>query len=132
MKRNTNPTTLRARVSRKADNPAERALWAVLKGRQLNGYKFTRQMPIGPYFADFVCHARRLVIGVDGSQHLERAGVKGERKEATPLSGTLSLRVPSGTFMGNRSAVCETIVAVLEGRIDNVEDAPDLKFRRAS
>ena len=47
--------TNRARSLRKADNDAEQALWSALKNRQLNGAKFTRQFPIGPYFADFAC-----------------------------------------------------------------------------
>jgi very-short-patch-repair endonuclease len=132
MKRNTNPTTLRARELRKADNTAERALWAVLKGRQLNGYKFTRQLPIGPYFGDFVCRARQLVVEVDGSQHLERTAEDKLRDDYLMRAGFSVLRVPSGTVLGNRGAVCESIVAALEGRMDNVEDAPDLKFRRAS
>ena len=50
---------------------AERKLWASLRGRRLGDAKVRRQVPIGPYIADFLCFERRLVIEVDGSQHFE-------------------------------------------------------------
>ena len=56
--------TKRARELRKVDNEAEDILWHELRGRRLNGHKFVRQMPIGPYFADLAC---REAIG--GSRH---------------------------------------------------------------
>jgi hypothetical protein len=48
-------------------------LWLELKGRKLGGYHFTHQLPIGPYFADFACRSRKLVVEVDGSQHADSA-----------------------------------------------------------
>jgi len=48
---------------------AERVLWSSLRRRQLNGFRFRRQYPVGPYVADFACPEMRLVIEVDGSQH---------------------------------------------------------------
>ena len=47
----------------------ERRVWWRLRGRQLGGFKFRRQVPIGPYFADFACLERRLVVEVDGDHH---------------------------------------------------------------
>ena len=48
-------------------------VWSRLRSRQLAGYKFRRQVPIGPYFADFACLSVRLVIEIDGDTHeLER------------------------------------------------------------
>ena len=64
-------TISRARALRKGDNIAEGALWNVLKARKLGGHKFVRQHPIGPYFADFVHRQQRLVVEVDGSQHVD-------------------------------------------------------------
>ena len=63
----------RARDLRQNPTDAERKLWAHLRLRQVHGHKFRRQRPIGPYIVDFVCLEERLVIEVDGSQHLERA-----------------------------------------------------------
>jgi very-short-patch-repair endonuclease len=61
--------TTKARRLRQTDNDAEAVLWAELRGRRLNGYKFVRQFPIGFYFADFACREEHVVIEVDGSQH---------------------------------------------------------------
>jgi very-short-patch-repair endonuclease len=66
-------TTRRARLLRKADNDAEKALWSTLQNRQLNGAKFTRQFSIGPYFADFACREEHLVVELDGSQNYREA-----------------------------------------------------------
>ena len=60
-----------ARKLRQKDNDAEAALWAELRNRNLNDYKFVRELPIGKYFADFACRRKRLVIEVDGSQHAD-------------------------------------------------------------
>ena len=46
--------TERARELRNAATPAERALWRYLARSQL-GAKFSRQMPVGPFYADFLC-----------------------------------------------------------------------------
>jgi very-short-patch-repair endonuclease len=44
-------------------------VWSRLRGRQVGGYKFRRQVPIGPYFADFFCSIARLVVEIDGEGH---------------------------------------------------------------
>jgi very-short-patch-repair endonuclease len=51
--------------------PAELALWTRIRDRQLGGFKFVRQEPIGPYYVDFVCRERRLIVELDGGQHAE-------------------------------------------------------------
>ncbi|MFN3462070.1 MAG: endonuclease domain-containing protein, partial [Oceanibaculum sp.] len=48
---------------------AEKALWKLLRDRQVNGCKFRRQQPIGPYVVDFVAFAQKLVVELDGGQH---------------------------------------------------------------
>jgi very-short-patch-repair endonuclease len=50
---------------------AEQRLWQALRRKQINGLRFRRQFPLGPYFVDFVCLPVRLVIEVDGGQHGE-------------------------------------------------------------
>jgi len=59
----------RARALRVDLTKAERKLWYALRDRRFAGYKFRRQVPIGPYIADFICYSPRLVIEVDGGQH---------------------------------------------------------------
>ena len=59
----------RARELRKVQTPAEDALWALLRDRRLQRLKFRRQMPISIYFADFYCHALKLIVELDGEVH---------------------------------------------------------------
>jgi very-short-patch-repair endonuclease len=59
----------RARALRKAQTEGERALWQLLRRRQIAGYRFRRQVSIGPFIADFVCLERRVIVEVDGSSH---------------------------------------------------------------
>jgi very-short-patch-repair endonuclease len=51
---------------------AERKLWQALRGEQINGCRFRRQHPIGPYIADFACIDQSLVIELDGGQHQDQ------------------------------------------------------------
>lgn len=127
----TNLKTISARELRLTLKPAEISLWSVLKARQLGGWKFTRQMPIGPYFADFVCRERCVVIEVDGSQHLERASYDRTRDEYMIAAGYSVYRVPSGSVLNDRVAVRDSILAVLENRIEDFVEAPDLRFTRS-
>ena len=64
------PTRL-ARSLRNNATRAERYLWRHLSRRQLEGHKFSRQTPVGPFVCDFPCREARLVIEVDGGQHNE-------------------------------------------------------------
>jgi len=51
--------------------PEEVKLWVALRGRRFENFKFRRQVPIGKYFADFVCQDRKLIVELDGGQHSE-------------------------------------------------------------
>ena len=59
----------RARSLRKRMPPMEAKLWNALRELKPLGYHFRRQVPLGRYFADFACHASRLVVEVDGETH---------------------------------------------------------------
>jgi very-short-patch-repair endonuclease len=60
-----------ARALRQNATDVERILWRLLRDRRLNGTKFRRQVPIGPFVADFASIECRLVIELDGSQHVD-------------------------------------------------------------
>jgi very-short-patch-repair endonuclease len=60
-----------ARALRRDATPAERRLWQGLRRHQVGGLKFRRQVPLGPYIADFYCASARLVIEVDGISHID-------------------------------------------------------------
>src|ERR1700743_1535197 len=66
----TEEITLRA-AKRMRRSPAfnERLLWKLLRDRRLSDLKFRRQAPIGPYIADFICYAERLIVEADGPLH---------------------------------------------------------------
>ncbi len=61
--------TERSRQLRKNMTDAEMILWSKIKMKQLNGYQFLRQKPIGGYIIDFFCMKAKLVIEIDGGQH---------------------------------------------------------------
>jgi very-short-patch-repair endonuclease len=58
---------------RKNMTRAERIIWQGLRGHRLNGMGFRRQTPIGPFIVDFVSHAAKLIIELDGGRHFEDA-----------------------------------------------------------
>jgi adenine-specific DNA-methyltransferase len=71
----------------------ESFVWSRLRGRQVAGFKFRRQFPIGPYFADFACLSARLIVEVDGEGHTQEAD---ERKTAFLVArGFRVLRIPA-------------------------------------
>ena len=67
------PASQHARQLRQRMTDAELLLWRHLRSRRLDGHKFRRQHPIGPYIVDFVHLQARLIIEADGSQHLGNA-----------------------------------------------------------
>ena len=80
------PETRRARTLR-ADAPsAEALLWSRVRARRLGGFKFVRQEPLGPYFADFCCREEKLVVEVDGATHSTEAELARVSLEALPDS----------------------------------------------
>ncbi len=91
----------------------ERKLWSRLSNRQVAGCKFVRQEPIGPYFADFACRERKIVVELDGSQHIEseRDVV---RDAYLSRSGYRVLRFWNGEVNANLAGVLDTIFAALE------------------
>ena len=78
----SNPKTMRQAVKLcKEPTPAERKLWAYLRGNKLNGVNFRRQHAIGNFIPDFVSIKRKLIIELDGSQHLEQTEYDTERSK---------------------------------------------------
>ena len=59
----------RARALRREMTQAETKLWRMLRSRQIEGRRFRRQVPLGRYIADFVCHEAGLIVELDGGQH---------------------------------------------------------------
>ena len=124
-------TTERARELRWVDNSAEGLLWQDLRARRLGGHQFVRQHPVGPFFADFCCRKQKLVVEIDGSQH---AGSEYDRRrdEYMRAQGYAVIRFWNTDVLRRRRAVCETILAALDGRLAEDVAASDLRFVFAS
>jgi very-short-patch-repair endonuclease len=107
--------TKRARRLRRDATKAETALWYRLRSRSLDGYKFVRQEPIGPYTVDLICRERRLIIEVDGGQHADnpRDAVRDKWLEDHNYR---VLRFWNNDVLGNMTGVLEVIAAALSSQ----------------
>jgi very-short-patch-repair endonuclease len=103
----------RARALRQTMTDAERRLWSALRDRRLEGYKFRRQYPIGPFILDFVCIEHRLVVEADGSQHADSE--KDARRTAWLESrGWRVIRFWNNDILTNIEGVAEALLLVLK------------------
>ena len=97
----------RARVFRKNLTPSEARLWTALRKSQLNGLRFRRQHPIGPFIVDFFCPSARLAVEIDGANHFEDGGQAYDARRDTDLErvGLTVLRIPAEFVRDNLDAV---------------------------
>jgi very-short-patch-repair endonuclease len=112
------PETRRARTFRREQTSAEARLWSKLRNRHLAGYKFIRQAPIGPYFADFTCRESLLVVEVDGATHSADEELRRDARRTAFLEseGYAVLRVQNEEVLRRLDDVLETILAALSAR----------------
>ena len=111
-KSSINPTILQhARDNRHPQTPAETKLWKLLRNRNLDGYKFRRQHPIGYYIVDFYCHETKLVVEVDGRSHDERIEYDAERTMWLEGQGCRVIRFTNQQVMRDVVMVVEAILA---------------------
>jgi very-short-patch-repair endonuclease len=109
----TSATTERARELRNNPTDAEKALWKALRESKLP-YKFRRQYPIGPYFADIACKKKGLVIKIDGGQHDPLATTEKLRTAYLEANAYRVLRFWNNDVLGNIEGVMAKIVETLE------------------
>ena len=101
-----------ARHMRSHPSSAERKLWGLLRDRRLEGLKFRRQMPIGPYVVDFVCLRHRLIVEADGPVHDLRPD-NPDRDPWLLSQGFRIIRVPTSDIFDRSSDVLAGIVAAV-------------------
>jgi very-short-patch-repair endonuclease len=101
--------TPRAKELRNAASPAERALWRCLSGRKIGGWKFSRQMPVGPYFADFLCREAQLIVELDGYSHDMRQAYDHRRDQWLSENGYRVVRFTNDEVIGNIEGVVNEI-----------------------
>jgi very-short-patch-repair endonuclease len=98
---------------RRALTPAEFALWTRIRARQLGGFKFVRQEPIGVYYIDFLCRERRLIIELDGGQHAECREDEQRDGELRALDYRV-LRIWNNDVIENLDGVLQMLLSELE------------------
>lgn len=111
---NNPPLLTKARNLRRNMPEAERCLWRRLRGKQLNGYKFRRQQPIGGYIVDFICTNPRLIIEADGGQHAAQTGYDAHRTRYLEAQGFCVLRFWNHDILQQTDAVLTAILHKLE------------------
>jgi very-short-patch-repair endonuclease len=107
-----------ARAQRQNMTTAETMLWREVPNHQIDGHGFRRQTPIGPYFADFVCLARKIIVEADGRTHeTADAKIKDAGRDAWfRRAGFRVLRFPDELIIGGLPIVIERIRAALRER----------------
>lgn len=98
-----------ARHLRKNLTTAEQQLWESLRKRQLEGFRFRRQSPLGRYIADFVCLKARLVIELDGKHHHHQQGYDRERDHWMQEQQFQVLRFWNQDILDNQDKVLQQI-----------------------
>ena len=100
----------RARSLRRQDTSAEADLWSALRSCRLDGMKWKRQVPFGPYILDFLCRDARLVVEVDGGQHADQIAYDARRTAYLERCGLRVLRFWNSDVLTNRDGVCLSIL----------------------
>ncbi len=108
----------RAKQLRKDMTDAERYLWARVRRRQIQGFKFRRQQPLGPrrrYGAvvDFVCLEKKLVVELDGGQHTESQAYDAQRTNWLHAQGFCVLRLWNHQVLTETEAAIQAIANAL-------------------
>jgi very-short-patch-repair endonuclease len=99
----------RARDLRNNPTDAERALWRALRGRQIDGFRFRRQVPIAGYIADFACPQLKLIVELDGGQHAAQGEYDAARTLRLEAAGYRVLRYWNDDVLLRLEVVVEDI-----------------------
>jgi len=102
-----------ARSLRKSETDAERKIWQLLRSRSLNGEKFRRQHPIGPYIVDFININGKLIIELDGSQHQQTLDYDAGRTAFLEQAGYRVMRFWDNDVLKQTESVMQAIFDAL-------------------
>jgi very-short-patch-repair endonuclease len=103
-----------ARELRKNLTDTERLLWSKLRGKQFGGFKFRKQAPIGRYIVDFVCFDRKVIVELDGGQHVAAVEADKMRTEWLGSQGFRVLRFWNHEVIEDTDTVMEAIWLALQ------------------
>ena len=109
----------KARYLRTNMTDSERVLWSRLRGKQLLSVQFYRQKPIGKYIVDFYAPRAKLVVEVDGSQHMEEKQAEADEHRDKYLAsvGLKVLRFNSREILKQTDAVVQVIHRTMTKRL---------------
>lgn len=103
-----------ARTLRRNQTRAENRFWNQVRNRQLRGYKFRRQVPLGKYVADFVCQDKKVIVELDGGQHAEQAEQDLKRTRGLEQLGYQVIRYWNNDVLENMEGVLTNLLEELE------------------
>jgi len=99
---------------RKNTTPQERKLWNIIRNRQFFGYYFRRQFVIEPYIVDFICREKKIIIEIDGSQHIQNKDYDKKRTEYLNSLGYTVIRFLNNEIDNNIEGVYESLKKLFE------------------
>lgn len=114
-------TLKRARELRTQPTDAEMRLWKYLRQRQISGFHFRKQCPVGPYIADFACLSAKLIIELDGGQHADST-TDSVRDAWFAAHGYRTLRFWNTDVLANTDGVFLMITEAL-GQLESTSNA---------
>src|SRR5262245_20868838 len=103
-----------ARSLRRNPTQAEQRLWPRLRHQQLDGFRFRRQVPLGPYVVDVACLSARLIVEVDGGQHGWQGARDAMRTAWLEAAGFQVVRFWNNDVLANSEGVIQRIREILE------------------
>lgn len=103
----------RAKQFRREMTPPERALWQILRGHRLEGWKFTRQVPVGAFILDFAARRHKLAIELDGDTHAAQETYDARRTAFLESEGWRVIRFSNADAVSNPEGVATMIIEAL-------------------
>ncbi len=104
----------KAQTLRKNQTEAEKKLWRILRNRKFSSFKFKRQVPIGHYIVDFICHEKNLILEMDGGQHSNQVEADENRTAWLEKRGYKIVRFWNNEVLDNIEGVLTRIEEHLE------------------
>jgi very-short-patch-repair endonuclease len=122
----------KAKLLRRTMTRAETLLWRYLKAGHLEGLSFRRQAPMGPYIVDFVCHAARLVVEIDGETHDFEERLRGDQARDAWLAsrGYAVQRSTNDEVLKNLEGVLIVIREIANGGVRSAPPSLSLPQRK--
>jgi len=106
----------KSRELRHDGSRAEKICWHLIRDRRNSGVKFRRQHPIGPYFADFACVSKKIVIEIDGEHHAFQVEADAHRTAAMEREGWRVIRFWANEVVQNPEGIWASIEIALSNR----------------